>query len=51
MQSILNERKKLYEIVQYIKMSNPEDKTSKAMKIMTNIIQLKTKLQKALTKL
>ncbi len=38
MQSILNERKKLYEIVQYIKMNNPEDKTSKAMKIMTTLL-------------
>ena len=38
MQSVLNERAKLYEIIQNIKMRNPEDKVSKAMKIIKQLL-------------
>jgi hypothetical protein len=38
MQSILNERKKLYDLIEYIKHNNPEEKVSKAMKIMKKLL-------------
>ena len=38
MQSILNERKKLYDNIEFIKQNNPEEKTSKAMKIMKKLL-------------
>ena len=38
MQSILNERKKLYDLIEYIKQNNPEEKTSKSMKIMKKLL-------------
>ena len=38
MQSILNERKKLYDNIEFIKENNPEEKTSKAMKIMKKLL-------------
>ena len=38
MQSILNERKKLYDNIDFIKENNPEEKTSKAMKIMKKLL-------------
>ena len=39
MQSILNERKKLYDNIEFIKQNNPEEKTSKAMKIMKKLLK------------
>ena len=38
MQNILNERKKLYDLIEYIKQNNPEEKTSKSMKIMKKLL-------------
>ena len=38
MESILKERKKLYDIIEFIKMNNPVENTSKAMKIMTKLL-------------
>ena len=38
MQTILNERKKLYDLIEYIKQNNPEEKTSKSMKIMKKLL-------------
>ena len=38
MDSILNERKKLYDMIEYIKHNNPEDKVSKSMKIMKKLL-------------
>ena len=38
MQSILNERKKLYDLIEYIKQNNPEEKTSKSMKITKKLL-------------
>ena len=38
MQSILNERAKLYDIIQNIKMKNPPEYTSKAMKIIRQLL-------------
>ena len=38
MQGILNERAMLYELIENIKMNNPEEQTSKAMKILTDAI-------------
>lgn len=38
MQSILNERAKIYELIQNIKMKNPEDKVSKGMKILKQLL-------------
>ena len=38
MQSILNERKKLYDNIEFIKQNNPEEKTSKAMKIRKKLL-------------
>ena len=38
MQSILNERKKLYDNIEFVKQNNPEEKTSKAMKIMKKLL-------------
>ena len=38
MESILNERKKLYDLIEYIKYNNPEEKVSKAMKILKKLL-------------
>ena len=38
MQSILNERAKIYDIIQNIKMKNPPEYTSKAMKIIRQLL-------------
>lgn len=38
MQSILNERARLYDIIQNIKMNNPPEQTSKAMKIIKQLL-------------
>lgn len=38
MQSILNERKKLYDLIEFIKQNNPEERVSKAMKIMNKLL-------------
>ena len=38
MQSILNERAKIYELIQNIKMKNPEDRVSKGMKILKQLL-------------
>ena len=38
MQSILNERKKLYDLIEYIKHNNPQNKVSQAMKIMKKLL-------------
>ena len=38
MQSILNERAKIYELIQNIKMKNPEDMVSKGMKILKQLL-------------
>ena len=38
MQSILNERAKIYELIQIIKMKNPEDRVSKGMKILKQLL-------------
>ena len=38
MESILNERKKLYDLIEYIKENNPEEKTSKSMKILKKLL-------------
>ena len=38
MQSILNERKKLYDLIEFIKQNNPDEKVSKAMKIMNKLL-------------
>ena len=38
MESILNERKKLYDLIEYIKVNNPEEKTSKSMKILKKLL-------------
>ena len=38
MQSILNERSKIYELIQNIKMKNPEDRVSKGMKILKQLL-------------
>ena len=49
MQDFLNERSKLYDKIQYIKMKNPEERTSKAMKIikqlLTNIVNNPSELK------
>ena len=37
MQGILNERAMLYELIENIKMNNPEEQTSKAMKILKTL--------------
>ena len=34
----VNERKKLYDLIEYIKQNNPEEKTSKSMKIMKKLL-------------
>ena len=38
MESILNERKKLYDLIEYIKENNSEEKTSKSMKILKKLL-------------
>ena len=38
MESILNERKKLYDMIEYIKGNNPEEKVSKSMKILKKLL-------------
>ena len=38
MESILNERKKLYDMIEYIKANNPEEKVSKSMKILKKLL-------------
>ena len=38
MESILNERKKLYDLIEYIKVNNTEEKTSKSMKILKKLL-------------
>lgn len=38
MQGILNERAMLYELIENIKMNNPEEQTSKAMKILKTLL-------------
>ena len=38
MESILNERKKLYDLIEYIKYNNPEENVSKAMKILKKLL-------------
>ena len=38
MESILNERKKLYDLIEYIKHNNPEEQVSKAMKILKKLL-------------
>ena len=38
MQDILNERAMLYELIENIKMNNPEEQTSKAMKILKTLL-------------
>jgi hypothetical protein len=38
MQSILNERARIYDLIQNIKMKNPEDKVSKGMKILKQLL-------------
>ena len=38
MESILNERKKLYDLIEYIKHNNPEEQVSKAMKVLKKLL-------------
>ena len=38
MESLLNERAKIYDIIQNIKMRNPEENVSKAMKILKQLL-------------
>ena len=38
MESILNERKKLYDLIEYIKHNNPEEQVSRAMKILKKLL-------------